>query len=269
MEPVTEENITYRDYTELWNFNLRKIEHIQQQLETSIGTLEMKYADFETIYDDIIEQVDILSSIYSSYNSIEGTESVLRLKSVLDAFRKKYTRQGFDFNLVQNLLVRINDLRDGSFTEFPKLAHDDRPVAIAADEQTDEDYSLKPYRWITFERNRSWFIAPFSGIDIRHGQDFPVTGYEDPDYLVTEINGATLKIKDIFCRRGDPALPLIYILLDGASRNFAATLIGKQIYAERDMVTPFVQPFRTVESNRLSPGRVRLFGKNHILLERR
>ena len=268
MESALDEKTTYRDYTELWNFNLGKIERIQRHIESSINDLEMKYVEFEPVYDDIMEQIDILSSIYSSYNSIEGAESVLRLKSVLESFRKKYTREGLDFNLVQHLIVKINEARNRSFSDFPKLDHDDRPATIPAGEAPCLDYSIKRHRWITFERNRSWFITPFTSIEIRTDPELPIESYEDPDYLIVSSGGTALKIRDIFGRRGRPDRPIRYVLLDGANRNFAATAIGKQIYAERDIVTPFLRPFKTVESNRLSPGRIRLFGRNHILLYR-
>ncbi len=257
----------YKDYEELWNFNLQKIEQIHNEIEKSIHDLECKYVDFETAYAAITRQLDVLSSIYSGYNTIHGSESVMRLKAVLESYRKRYTRESLDFNLVYGLLIKIADVRDASFEDFPRLGHDEMPVVVTEGEIPERDYSRKSHRWVTFERNRSWFIAPFSVITIIKNNDLAIESVEEPDFFTIRINGTAAKIKDIFIKSLDqPERPRCVILLDGMTRNYAADRIGRRIYAERDIITPMLKPFRTVRSHPLSPGRLRLFGKNHLLL---
>ncbi len=257
----------YKDYGELWNFNLQKIEHIQNEIEKSIHDLENRYVDFETAYAGITSQLDILSSIYSGYNTVHGSESVMRLKAVLESYQKRYTRESLDFNLVYSLLIKIADMRNTSFEDFPRLFHDEMPVAVTEGEYPVRDYSRRAHKWVTFERNRSWFIAPFSGITIMKNNDFTITSVEEPDYLTISIDCRSVKIKDIFIKSIDqPACPRCIIMLDGMTRNYAADRVGRRIYADRDIIKPMLKPFKTVRSHPLSPGRLRLFGKNHLLL---
>jgi hypothetical protein len=258
---------TYRDYGELWNFNLQKIEHIHNEIEKSIHELENKYVDFETAYAEITRQLNILSSIYSGYNIIHGTETVMRLKAVLESYRKRYTRESLDFNLVYGLLLKIADNRDTSFEDFPRLSHDELPAIVTEGEESDRDFSRRRYKWVTFERNRSWFIASFSIITIMKNIHPAVISAAEPDSLALNIDGHAVTVKDIFMRSAEyPESPRCVILMDGMSRNYAADMIGRRIYADRDLVTPMLKPFRTVRGHPLSPGRLRLFGKQHILL---
>ncbi|HOT44450.1 MAG TPA: hypothetical protein PLC28_06150 [Spirochaetota bacterium] len=257
----------YRDYGELWNFNLQKIETIQNEIEKSIHDLENKYVDFETAYAGITRQLDVLSSIYSGYNTVKGAEPVMRLKAVLETYRKRYTRESLDFNLVYGLLIKIADMRSASFEDFPRLVHDESPVAVTGGEITGRDYSRMPHKWITFERNRSWFIAPFSSVTIVKSSNFSIEAVEKPDFLAIDIGRKTVKVKDIFVKSLDHAgSPRCVIMLDGAARNYAADRIGRRIFAARDIIRPMVKPFRTVRSHPLSPGRLRLFGQNHLFL---
>ncbi|HNW29544.1 MAG TPA: hypothetical protein PKN50_13790 [Spirochaetota bacterium] len=266
-ESDNKETGAYKDYGELWNYNLQKIETIQSEIEKSIHDLENKYVDFETAYAAITSQMEVLSSIYSGYNTVHGAESVMRLRAVLESYRKRYTRESLDFNLVYSLLIKIADMRSASFEDFPRLPHDEVPVAVTEGEITERDCSRMPHKWITFERNRSWFIAPFSAITIVKSSSFSIESVEEPDYLTIDINGRNVKVKDIFVKSLYHAgSPRCVIMLDGAARNYAADRIGRRIYAARDIIRPMVKPFRTVRSHPLSPGRLRLFGKNHLFL---
>ena len=267
MEQQKNATATYRDYGELWNYTLQKIEQIQHLVEESIHDLENKYAEFESRYEVIMQQLDILSSIYAGYNTIQGSEYVLRLKSVLQSYRRRYTREGLNFNLIHYLLIKISDARDACFENFPELTHDDMPAIVSDCHSREHEYSRKKYKWITFERNRSWFIAPFTTIDIMKNDNYPIVSVEEPDYLNIDINNTILKIKDIFVKSlAQPDSPYYFILLNSELKNFAANRIGKRIYAERNIINPFIKPFKKVHAHPLSPGRIRLFGKNHILL---
>jgi len=267
MEYTLKANGTFHAYQELWNFNLQKIEDIQQDIEMAIRQLEDRYSDFELIYNRIIKQMDLLSSIYSSYNAIEGGEYILRLRSVLQSYRSRYTREGLDFNLIQNLLIKIADARSGSFEQFPELYHAEKIIEGRKDAAASSDRITKKYKWITFERNRSWFVSPFTNSIIQKNENYPIESYEEPDFIHVGINNTVLKIKDIFSNfpeRGKS--PAYYLLLNDSAKNFAANMIGKQIFSDKDIMKPMLRPFENVEANTLTPGRVRLFGINHILL---
>ena len=267
MAPEREDTPSFHDYRELWNFTLQKMEHIQGSIENSISDLEKHYAEFESRYGEILEQVDILTSLYSSFNAIEGGESLLRLRAILESYKKRYTREGLDFNLVHRLLLKIAESRNRSFEDFPRLTHHDAATVVAGADEGTVETSLRRCRWITFKRNRSWFISPFRSIRILSGPDISLQGVEEPDMLVVGTGSEAVAVRDLLARSIEAASPPRHvILLDGGSRNYAADLIGKRIFADRDFITPLLVPFRKAPHNTLSPGRVRLFGKRHLLL---
>ena len=189
---------SYRDYGDLWNFNLQKIEQIHQRVEESIRDLESSYAGFEARYADLDHQLGILSSIYAGYNTIAGLEDVMKLKALLRTYRERYTREGMDFDLVHSLMARIADARSASFESFPALSHDGTVVASGHPDNVLKDYSGKKFKWITFERNRSWFIVPYRSIEIKKSSGFPVLSVEEPDIINVDIEGHTVRSVDIF-----------------------------------------------------------------------
>jgi hypothetical protein len=260
-------NSTAHSYRELWNFNLQKIENIQQSIEKSINDLENKYVGFESVYESIAGQIDLLSSIYSNYNAIEGGEYVMRLKSVIASYRKRYTREDLDFDLIHDLLSAIMEKRDRSFERFPYLSHGGREMLVKDRAFSADNCMRKKYRWVTFGRNRSWFIAPFSELVIHRNRNFPVESFEEPDFIFISISGEVLKIKDIFTKFPVwQESPRYYLLLNNMKKNFAADMIGKQIFSDSDITKSIFKPFKRTFSNPFSPGRVRLFGINHLML---
>jgi hypothetical protein len=258
---------SYHDYGDLWNFNLQKIEQIHQRIEESIRDLENSYAGFESRYADLDHQLDILSSIYAGYNTITGLEDIMKLKALLRTYRRRYTREGMDFDLVHSLMTRISDARSVSFESFPALSHDSTAVACKRPDTVLKDYSGKKYKWITFERNRSWFIVPYRSIEIKRSSGFPVISVEEPDIINVDIDGRVVRSRDIFIKSPDrPEKPRYILMINGDRNNLAAGNLGREIFSDHDFISPMIKPFKKASSNALSPGRVRLFGRNHILL---
>jgi hypothetical protein len=258
---------TYKDYRDLWNYNLQKIEQIGHIVEESIHELESNHAGFEAMYAGIMRQLDILSSIYSVYNTLDGAEEVMRLKAVLGKYAASCTREGLDFNLVHNLLIKIADARNASFENYPALSHHEPRGPFISRRAKINVEAGHHHRWISFRRNNSWFIAPFSSVGIRVNERYPVISAEEPDYLNIDIHGTIFKIKDIFIKSlQTPIEPRYFIFLDRGKKNYAADEIGKRIYAVNDFIAPRIRPFKKLTAHPLSPGRIRLFGKNHIVL---
>jgi hypothetical protein len=258
---------SYRDYGELWNYNLQKIEQIHQRVEESIRELENNYAVFESRYADLDHQLDILSSIYAGYNTIAGLEDIMKLKAVLRTYRKLYTREGMDFDLVHSLMVKIADARSVAFESFPALSHESPGAAPVRHEPARIDYSGKKFKWITFERNRSWFIVPYQDMVIRRNTGFPIISVEEPDILNVEMDKRIIRARDIFIRSlEEPDAPDYFILIDQERKNLTAGRLGREIFSDHDFISPMIKPYKKATANTLSPGRVRLFGRNHLVL---
>jgi hypothetical protein len=267
MEPRPYSREKFRDFDDIWTFNLQKIEGIQHSVEARLHELEHAQSDYGEVYEDIAEQLDLLSSIYSGYNTVEGNEYILRLKSVLESHGKRCVREGLDFNLIHYLLAKISDMRDRSVERFPLLSHAAYGPGTRRGAWTDDGRTLKKYKWITFARNRSWFIASFTNVLILKNGVYPIESFDPPDLLNVNINDIIYKVRDIFTKFPRlQAAPAYYLLIDDRQKNFAADGIGRRIYADVDIVTPGIRPFAKAERNSLSPGRVRMFGINHLLL---
>ena len=121
-----------------------------------------------------------------------------------------------------------------------------------------------PWRWITFSRGNSWFIAPFVSLS--------VVPFSSCSILSRGHDFLTLMMDDKKLTASDPFSPYIteeprfIIIIDSGPRSYAAQKVGRKIYASGDMITPMIQQYVQVRSSTISRGRVRLFGLNHILL---
>ncbi len=271
MEPLFEENFEENDsskaYQELWNFNLQKIEEIQQDIEKSIAQMEQERRDFDMLYTGIAKKMDMLSSIYFSNIAIGGLEYVTRLNSVLRTYRHRSSGEGPNFNLIHNLLAKITEARNRAFEQFPEMSDLEYAASARAEASSSKHGIQKRFKWVTFKRNRSWFIAPFNTLEIRPNENYQIESFEKPDFILIDLDNSAVRIEDIFSKFSDRwRKPACFLLLNERKKNFAADRIGRQVFANRDMLKPMLRPFGATGHHRLSPGRVRLFGINHILL---
>ena len=78
----------YQRYREFWQNNIQGIEDIIGIIEKQLFQLERQYSDFDSAYDEIVSQIDILSSIHSCFNTMSGKEYILKLKSLLKEYKK-------------------------------------------------------------------------------------------------------------------------------------------------------------------------------------
>ncbi len=266
------ESFTYIDYSQFWDLALQKLEEIQVKLDRDLLGLEKKYEEFEGIYSLIEEEVNTLSSIYSSLNTVGGNNYLLKLKSVIKKYKKRYTREGINFNLINYLIMKITEYRNRSFDDFPALVHSGPVTGHKKKKAMPGGMVLEPHRpfkWITFNRNGSWFIAGFTDIEFTKGDEGEIISQESRDTFQVKIKDKTILVRDIFSTyskiRGNPGF---FIILDRGNRAYAADKIGDRIYARKDFISPEIKPFPGSGVNPLSPGRFRILGRNHIVLNR-
>jgi len=260
--------ITDADYTRFWQDNIQKLEEISGNLDILVNNLELEYSHFESIYSKIELDIDILSSIYAGVNALRGHEYILKLNAVIKEYRRHYTRDGIDFTLINFLISKINELRDESVSFFPGLEHQERKITSIPAESADYSRFLsRPYKWITFERNKSWFMTPFSDITVVPLEAATIYLKEDKDLFTLTLNDTDYSGRDIFSEFYKNApLPSFFLIIDSGTQVYAATRIGKKIYAGVDFISARITPFRQIRRTPLAGGRVRIFGKNHIYL---
>ena len=257
-----ERHLTADDYREHWQQVLDRIEDMNHVINDNLLDLEQQYNVFDGLYKAIIQDIDILSSLYSSYNSIDGREYILRLRALVQSYRNRYTGEGINFSLISGLIEKIKKLRDTSFKDFPALHHNEEP---SDNEQALPEYREKPFRWVTFSRNKSWFITPYKSIEQISKDEFSLTGKSPDHTLNIRIGERQVDAMDLLAPRKENVVePGTVLIIDDGERCYAADSVGQKVYASFDLFMPMVRDFRT--SHELSPGRVRFMGTNHILI---
>jgi hypothetical protein len=249
------------DYRAFWENNLQKMEEISSSIEKTLVRLEKKYIDFEESYEELTGSIDLLLSIYSSYNSIQGMEYLLRLKACLREYVKRHTHEGIRFNVLYHLHAKARELRSGSLSQFPRLDHDlpaakPLPAARPGFEPT--------HRWITFKRHGAWFILPYDEVLIVPGEKAAITE-KPPGQRCITLDGAESRIIDaIIPATGDTVeQPELYIVRTGADGTvcYAASSAGRRILAGRDIMRGKLRSYPNTSSKY-----IRLFGRNHIYI---
>lgn len=270
---MTNSDYKYLKYNDFWQNSLQRLEGITKTLERDIYYLEKKYIDFDSIYDKITVEINTLTSIYSSLNNLKGREYLLKLKAILDDYKKRYTHGGIDFKTIYFLNSKINKLREQSFNSFPRMDH---TFILYKDLENTADYELDEniqryaelrkssyYKWITFFRNGSWFIASYNKLQIIKSSDAEISGDKSGNFI--KYNENLIEIFDIFSRFSNSKKIMYYIITEhaGELKAFASEKLGKIIMSDKNFITTGLKAFK---KSTISPGRFRIFGKNHISL---
>ncbi|HOO72332.1 MAG TPA: hypothetical protein PK926_11270 [Spirochaetota bacterium] len=264
MENFSVNAADYSPYAEYWNLNIEKIEEIQKNLDLELKELESLYPDFEEHYTRAQGLSHILSSIYSSINVIEGKDELLKLKAFIDVYKRRYTRGGIDFPTMNYLLEKITALRDRSVENFPCLIHDETPPQPHPAE-TISEHEQWPYKWLSFRRGWSWFILPYAHLDVYLPGDDESEKIDD-SHVGMSIDGRTVIFDDLLAHMRTTDEPVNYLISAGENANYIVSQMGKKIFARYDFISPKIKPFSGNRHYPLSPGRVRLFGLNHLVI---
>lgn len=254
----------YQHYRNFWQNNLQKIEEITELIEKSLSKLEKKYADFESIYDEISDRIDILSSIYSHYNSLLGREYLLKLRAVMRDYRKRYTHEGINFNLIYYIYTKIIELRNKSFKEFPKLKH--QQSHSSPRHRSMDTAEVFPYKWITFQKNGTYFITPFdevTTIDIDQVQEIYTDEGGRMHIKVDAVESAVIDPLSMSFKGKEKPNHFLIVQRNNRVNCFAAWRIGKRILARVDLLSPRL---KSIEKNTGFRGSLRLFGENHLYI---
>ncbi len=252
-------------YSSFWQDNLEKISLVHKDLDRNLMRLEKEYVNFDRIYLELEEDLDLLSSLYSGVNTIEGMEYIQKMRSMIHNYRKRYTREGIDFETLNFLTEKINNLRDLSFEDFPVLDHiEEEKPEIKKPEIT--DYSDRPFKWISFCRNGSWFLTSFGSLSIIDAETASFTMKEESNRIDAEMKGASFRAIDIFGEFTSPPKKPQYFLRINKECYFAADLLGKRIFARKDIISGKVTGFKMISGSNHFSGRVRIFGRQHLYI---
>jgi len=249
--------------TDFWQDNLQKLEEISSELELTLSRLEDEYLRFYPLFEEFEKNATALSTIQSSFNNMDGREYILKLNAAIAAYRKIFVTEGIDFSTLRFLLAKISELRNKSFEVFPWLYHyteEDNAPAIKAEPER------SPFKWVSFFANNSWFIAPFKSLEIFDRCDDYRMGR--PEYFTASFEGVEYEGRYIFGNFTDEVKIPEYFLIIDKRRLFGADKNGRRIYAYNDFMKKQIQPFEGKINNAFFAGRIRLFGLNHLYINK-
>lgn len=257
----------YHHYRDFWQNNLQSVGEISSDLEKSLLKLEGKYADFDSLYNEIINQIDVLSSIYSSCNSLLGREYLLKLKSMLYAYRQRYSLDGINFNALHFIHAKIKELQEKSFIDFPEMQHNETGAPQPHIEKPAEHADfISNFRWLTFERNNSWFLLPYDSVTVVDRRHATLHGSAQSHNASITFMNDKFPVIDLLAAATHTRYvePLYYIIARYKTRSYcyAATHVGKRILSKKDFISAQMRPLgKTASTFR---GAIRLFGRNHL-----
>jgi hypothetical protein len=208
----------------------------------------------------------VLSSIYSSYNNLKGKDYILKLRAVLKNLNNNHNYDSNNFELIHHLYSKIDKLRNASFESFPAMDHSSITTAMRIEDQhSAAAHENAKYKWITFSRNRSWFIFRYNSFMIIKNEDAEIIHEGSNDYL--RIDSGKYKIINLLSRDKLTEInhPAFFLLIEHKNQTecYAAGRPGKRIFSEKDVISPKIIPF---QKSKKYKGRVRIFGKNHIYM---
>lgn len=254
-------------YSSFWQDNLEKIALVHKDVDRNLMQLEKEYVNFEGIYRELEENLDLLSSLYAGINTIDGMEYIHKMRSLVQSYRKRYTLECIDFDTLNFLTEKIDLLRDLSFEDFPVLDHvEDKKREIPKPEIS--DYSDRPFKWTSFSRNNSWYLTSFNSLSIIDAATVSYILKEESNCIEITVNKKTYSAIDIFGEFTSPPRNPRFFLMINNEHYFAADTLGKRIFAKKDLISPKVTGFKMISGSNLFSGRVRIFGRQHLYIHR-
>lgn len=237
------------------------VESIISDIENNENSLTDKIAAIDTHIKD-------LSSIYFSFHSMSGNETLIRLKSLLNHYRVEAKANHDRITAAGFLVKKLNHLLSATVYEDSEPFRTISPFPYAETNKNpviDEKPLPVANKWITFKRNNSWFITRFTFLDTINlaGSDIIYNGHS----RITAQTVENQKFDSIDLMRGPGNSSKPNFLMHPHKNGFfyAADFIGKKIYSEKDFVSPMIQKMQDKENKYIS-GRVRIFGTSHLYI---
>jgi hypothetical protein len=244
------------EYKAFWQENVEKVEEINHRLENALYSLEKKYLDFEGSYRELTDLINLLVSLYSSFNNIPGVDYLLKLRALIQDYKTRYTHAGIEFNVVYYLHSKLKELIASGMDDFPAMSHHQQEQKAP-----DPDPGSFRYKWLCLKRNRTWFLLQYDEIGIVEGGDAVFESMPNDHSPHIRHRSAVLPVIDYALTSGEVGKANFYVIatLHGTVRCFACSRLGKKIYAGRDI---FKESVKETGGWR----HIRLFGERHLII---
>ncbi len=217
-------------------------------------------------FKKLISSMEISNAVFSALSSREGIQLLLKLKAVTDIYKKNL---GTNTNLIKTAEFLINKIEKFSSSCFHE-ADIERLLEIPVYEiqavSTGSPAAEFNFKWITFERNRSFFISGYRNLEIYKYDDLNAIYNTSESAFIFNYNGKDLFIADMLKNPDiENNIPNKIIVIDKGKHCYAADRTGRKILSTYDLISPLIEPLEI--SNSFFPGRVRLFGRRYLLLK--
>jgi len=237
--------------------------------------IDFLISEIENDQNSLIKKIEIidksieeLRSIYFSFHSMAGSETLIRLRTVMQHYRsdseKNKIRIAASHYLIKKLQSYMENKEFRNFEPFRtggEFIHEIKTEKL----QCEKIEPQGKFKWITFSRNNSWFISRFRSLEIVEVKKFLSADAVKTKITLEITNGEKIEALDLMRGPRFPSIPGIGIRLTPEGEFYAADMKGKEIYASEDFISPMITELDK-SANPLYTGRVRLFGLNHLVL---
>jgi hypothetical protein len=272
MKDKTKYSKDYTFYTLFWKKNLAIIERIAHILQEFLNELENESLSLEEADNAIENKISILSSRYSSYTTLAGKEYLLRIRTVLREYLSHTPEGDTSLHRIHFLRNSINKLKEQSLQHFSRHHENIRQQSIQRpvfQYTLSLPYKKNRYTWLTFFRNNSWFLVPYTIAYIipRHKVEFVFDANQDARRPAILFNSSRFIINDLFGHffYSETVNPSYYVIVKHRkTRCFAAEKIGKHFIAQKNIMIERLKPFKG--SRYITKGYLSFAGVTYIYL---
>lgn len=264
MEKLKNKILEHPAYSEFSGSNEQFLSELTGTLRDILKDLNSRNSLDDDIFKKLSDTIEVSNAIFRSFSNHEGLELILRLKSISDLYKKNLNNNTNLVRIAEHVLKKLDKFNSTFYHEATsdEIPYPEFPAEIQTDEK-DSGRDLQ-YKWITFERNGSLFIARFSILEII---ETPLIQKEDntepPPFY--EHRGKIISLTDLMRTPGSEFIPPVKLLIiDQGKYCYAADHTGREIHGTYDMISPNIEPLE-IESRLLS-GRVRIFGRRYLVL---
>jgi len=255
-------------YKSFRDSNISTISKTNIAIDFLISGIESDQNSLINKIEIIDKSIEELRSIYLSFHSMAGSETLIRLRTLMQHYRADAEKNKTRIAASHFLIKKIQSLLENKeYTDSEPFRTEREYIQeIESDQQQREKSEPSgKFKWITFSRNNSWFISRFRNLEI-----VEVIKIFNSDAGKTRItleipDGEKIEALDLMRGPRFPTIPGIGIRLTPEGEFYAADMKGKEIYASEDFISPMITKLDK-SSNPLYTGRVRLFGLNHLFL---
>jgi hypothetical protein len=254
-------------YREFWERNRDYFGQISHDLEKRLISLEKHSLQFKDIYVEIESAISALMTTYKNDTHAVAHEFLLKMFAHIKDHRKEIEKQQISFNVIHFLLEKIHSYEEERYSRFPSVNQPDEMTTTSKVRLTHYE-ETKPFKWITFSRNGSWFIVPYQQLDIVPYRIVPFVADPHTPQNSIEFNDRSYIVHDIFSTTlgAPPPDPSCYIIVHNReSFCFAADRKGKRYLSSGNLVGKKMEPFDSQIG--FATGFIRLGGTRHICLK--